>query len=60
MAYSNRDSQSVGKVGNSWIVNKTLAQSIQSKLSEDYSNSYDFNSDAYRKKLGLILSILNG
>ena len=60
MAYANRHRKSKGKIGNNRLVNEIVKTAIQSKMEYDYSNSSDFNSDAYRKKLGLILSIING
>ncbi len=60
MAYTNTDSQSVGKVENAWLINKTISDAIRNQLAFDYENNYRYDTDKYRKKLGLILSILKG
>ncbi len=59
MPYQNRDQGSKGKVGNNDLVNQTISEAIQRRLVVAEHNQYNGTSDAYRKKLGLILSILN-
>ena len=60
MPYVNRNTQSKGKIANSDLVNQTLSEAIVRKLVHNEDNQWSFHTDAYRKKLGLILSILKG
>ena len=59
MPYANGNPQSKGKVGNNGLVNQTISKAIQQLLIEGKYNHYNVDSDAYRKKLGVVLSILS-
>ena len=59
MPYPNRDQKSKGKVGNNDLVNQTISKAIQQRLIAGEYNHYNGDSDAYRKRLGLVLSILS-
>ena len=59
MPYANANPKSKGKVGNNGLVNQTISKAIQQRLIAGEYNHYNGDSDAYRKKLGLVLSILN-